>query len=199
MSNWEFVITGGPCAGKTSALSELKQFFEEKGFKVIIVPETATELMSAGIEISEIGLETFNNILIQRGMNKEETTRNALKHINRDTIVFYDRGLIDNKAYSGGKAFLKILKKFNLDEKLIMNRYDAVFHLVTAANGAEEYYTLENNETRTETKEEAIELDKKIQDVWKKHRHFRVIDNSTDFKNKLDRLITEVNDFIESQ
>ena len=30
-------------------------------------------------------------------------------------------------------------------------RYEAVLHLVTAADGAESYYTLENNVTRTET------------------------------------------------
>jgi hypothetical protein len=30
-------------------------------------------------------------------------------------------------------------------------RYDAVFHLVTAANGATQHYSLDNNETRTES------------------------------------------------
>ena len=37
-------------------------------------------------------------------------------------------------------------------------RYDAVFHLVTAALGAESYYSLLNNETRTETPEFAREV-----------------------------------------
>lgn len=38
-------------------------------------------------------------------------------------------------------------------------RYDAVFHLVTAAFGAEAYYTLANNpDSRTETLEEAREV-----------------------------------------
>lgn len=198
MKKWEFVITGGPCAGKTSALANLKQYFEEKGFKVIMVPETATELMSAGIEIPEIGMEEFNNILIDRSINKEETTRKALKYINRNTIVFYDRGLLDNKAYSDEILFSQMLKKYELNEEIIMNRYDAVFHLLTVADGAEEFYTLLNNEARTETKEEAIELDRKIQNAWTGHKHFRIIDNSTDFENKIDRLIKEVNYFIEN-
>ena len=48
------------------------------------------------------------------------------------------------------------------------------------------------------TKEEAIELDRKIQNAWAGHKHFRIIDNSTDFENKIDRLIKEVNYFIEN-
>jgi len=35
--------------------------------------------------------------------------------------------------------------------KIREGRYDAVFHLVTAAEGAESYYTLLNNMTRTES------------------------------------------------
>ena len=42
MQLWEFVLTGGPCAGKTTALSVIEQVLSKKGFKVIIVPETAT-------------------------------------------------------------------------------------------------------------------------------------------------------------
>lgn len=37
-------------------------------------------------------------------------------------------------------------------------RYDAVFHLVTAALGAESYYSLMNNSTRTESPEFAREV-----------------------------------------
>lgn len=37
-------------------------------------------------------------------------------------------------------------------------RYDGVFHLVTAASGAEDFYTLESNEARTETVDMAREV-----------------------------------------
>ena len=42
-----------------------------------------------------------------------------------------------------------------------MDNYDMVVHMVTAADGKEEFYTLENNEARSETVEQAKELDKK--------------------------------------
>ena len=42
-------------------------------------------------------------------------------------------------------------------------RYDAVIHLVSAAIGAEEFYTTENNEVRHETPEQAADLDRKVE------------------------------------
>ena len=47
----------------------------------------------------------------------------------------------------------------NKNEKDLRDNYDAVFHLVTAAKGAEEFYTLSNNTARTETVEEAMNLE----------------------------------------
>ena len=43
------VLTGGPCAGKTRSLTKIEEHFEELGYKVIIVPETATILINGGI------------------------------------------------------------------------------------------------------------------------------------------------------
>ena len=31
----KFVLTGGPCGGKTTALARLRQFLEERGFRVV--------------------------------------------------------------------------------------------------------------------------------------------------------------------
>ena len=45
----KIVITGGPCAGKTTALSWIMNSFTEKGYVVLIVPETATELINGGV------------------------------------------------------------------------------------------------------------------------------------------------------
>ena len=45
----KIVLTGGPCAGKTTAMSWVQNAFTEKGYKVLFVPETATELISGGV------------------------------------------------------------------------------------------------------------------------------------------------------
>jgi hypothetical protein len=49
--------------------------------------------------------------------------------------------------------------------------------MVTSADGAGEFYTDLNNEARYESKEEAIELDKKLINAWVGHPHFSIIDN----------------------
>ena len=48
------VLTGGPCAGKTTSINRVKSFFENIGWKVFCVPETATMLLSAGIYFYEL-------------------------------------------------------------------------------------------------------------------------------------------------
>ena len=78
-----------------------------------------------------------------------------------------------------------------------LRRYDdAVFHLVTAAKGAEEYYTTANNTARTETPEQAAAADDKLLSAWVGHPHFRVIDNSTGFEGKMRRLVSEISSFL---
>ena len=42
----KIVITGGPCAGKTTALSWIQSNFTKLGYTVLFVPETATELIT---------------------------------------------------------------------------------------------------------------------------------------------------------
>jgi CYTH domain-containing protein len=63
---------------------------------------------------------------------------------------------------------------------------------VTAADGAEEYYTHENNKARRETPEEARALDVRTQNVWCGHPHVKIIDNSTGFDLKMKRMIAAI-------
>ena len=43
------VLTGGPCGGKSTALADLKKCLAERGYKVFIIEESATKLISQGI------------------------------------------------------------------------------------------------------------------------------------------------------
>ena len=45
----KIVITGGPCAGKTTALASIQTAFSRLGYKVVTVPEPATEFISNGV------------------------------------------------------------------------------------------------------------------------------------------------------
>ena len=45
----KIVITGGPCAGKTTGMSWIQNAFTERGYTVLFIPEAATELISGGV------------------------------------------------------------------------------------------------------------------------------------------------------
>ena len=45
----KIVITGGPCGGKSTAMRWISHVFTEAGYKVLFVPETATELICGGV------------------------------------------------------------------------------------------------------------------------------------------------------
>jgi len=152
---WSFVLTGGPCSGKTTGLSTIEQELSNRGYYVLVVPETATELISTGIRPFGNSLELldFQYVVFQKQLFKEELYKKvALQSIPAEKIVIlHDRGIIDNKSYVSNEEFHQILTFFSMNEVDARDRYDAVFHLVTAADGAEEFYTLANNAARTET------------------------------------------------
>lgn len=45
------LLTGGPCAGKTTAMASISQDLTQLGYKVLIVPEAATLIMKGGAMI----------------------------------------------------------------------------------------------------------------------------------------------------
>ena len=54
----KIVITGGPCAGKTTAMSWIQNAFSQMGYAVLFVPETATALKSGGVAPWTCGTNT---------------------------------------------------------------------------------------------------------------------------------------------
>ena len=45
----KIVLTGGPCAGKTTAMAQIIEHFSSLGFQVFAIPEVPTMFSSAGI------------------------------------------------------------------------------------------------------------------------------------------------------
>ena len=194
----KIVITGGPCAGKTTAMSWIQNTFNRMGYAVLFVDETATQLISGG---AAPWLSTSNRDfqwrLLELQLNKEKAFMEIAKTMKSDRIlVVCDRAALDNRAYMTEQEFRYVLRQMNTNEVALRDQYDAVFHLVTAAKGAERFYTTANNSARTETPEQAAALDDKLIAAWTGHPHLRVIDNSTDFEEKMRRLIGEISSFL---
>lgn len=69
------------------------------------------------------------------------------------------------------------------------NRYNQIVHMVSAANGAEDFYSTEDHACRSEGVVLARDLDYKAAAAWIGHPYFDVIDNSTNFETKMNRMI----------
>ena len=194
----KIVITGGPCAGKTTGMSWIQNEFTKLGYVVLFVPETATELINGGVAPFSCGSNLdFQKCQIKLQMEKESIFEQAARTMNADKILIVcDRGLMDNKAYMDEIEFSELTREMNTNAVALRDGYDAVFHLVTAAKGAEKFYTTANNTARTETPEMAADLDDKLIAAWTGHPHLRVIDNSSDFEQKMIKLIAEIRSFL---
>ena len=190
----KIVLTGGPCAGKTTALNWINNYFSQRGYTVLTVPETATELIPNGVSPWSCGSAyDFQTFQIKLQKTKEKIFEDAAITMDKKKILIVcDRGIMDAKAYVSDIDFKRILRDFKTCETKERDSYDAVFHLVTAAKGKESFYTLDNNNARYEGIEEAKIVDDRIISSWTGHPHFRVIDNSTEFEEKLKRLIKEI-------
>ncbi len=194
----KIVITGGPCAGKSTAMSKIQKAFNDIGYRVLFVSETATELISGGVAPWTCATnDAYQKCQIKLQLQKEKIFLQAAEGMDEDKILIVcDRGTLDNKAYMSLEEFNNVLDELGTNEVELRDNYDAVFHLVTAAKGATEYYTTANNTARTETPEQAAIIDDKLISAWTGHPHFRVIDNAFGFEDKMHRLISEIASFL---
>lgn len=196
----KIVLTGGPCAGKSTAMSWIQNAFTERGYVVLFVPETATELITGGVAPWTCGSNLdYQCCQMRLQIEKERVFFAAAESMPDEKILIVcDRGMMDNQAYMTEMEFGVLLDRIQMNEIDVRDNYDAVFHLVSAANGTPEIYmkNKESNPARTETVEQAVALDNKLISAWTGHPHLRVIDNSTGFENKMKRLISEIAGFL---
>lgn len=142
-----YVLTGGPCAGKTTLIFEL----EKRGYSV--VPEPARriidERLTAGQTIGEIVTDPEWLISIVR------RARTMSSEIPKDEQYFFDRGLPDSLAYYK-------LKHRDIEEefRVALNeiRYRKVFLL--------DLVDFVNDEARSETPEQAMIIHGLIREAY---------------------------------
>lgn len=198
---YKFVLTGGPCGGKTTALARVFLYLRERGFEVITCPEAFTILATNGMNMDFFTTEGMGKIIQGTVMDVQLTIEDSVERVLRargkPAVILCDRGSMDGSVYVGKAEFEQIMTERNTNVvQLRDNRYNAVFHLVSAADGAEAHYTLANNKARTETPEEARQADKKTQKAWVGHPHLYVLDNTSDFEAKMNRLIDVVSKIV---
>ena len=194
------VLTGGPCAGKTTALVRIVEYFSNYGYKVFTIPEVPTLYSQGGWNYLTPNRQLYyegERAILETQLALEDMFSRLAEVCTKPTLIVCDRGTLDISAYMTPEMWEEITAKAGTDSNRLRERYDAVLHLVSAADGAEKYYTTATNATRYEQMNEeglriARELDKKVVKAWSKHPHLRVINNNDDFNAKLNRVIKEI-------
>ena len=195
----KIVLTGGPCAGKTTALVRVIEHFTSLGFKVFTLPEVPTMFSQAGMDYLTKNTRMFyegEKATLEIQLSLEDKFQKIAETCDEPALIVCDRGTLDISAYLKPEMWEKITQLADTNTNDLRNRYDAVLHLVSAADGAEQFYTTANNRERTEGLEQARMLDKKIIQAWTGHPHLRVINNHIDFAAKLNRVIKEISNVL---
>lgn len=175
-STVKVAITGGPSGGKTTLIEALKK---ELGQKCAIVPEAASILYRGGFPRYK---DEQSILHAQRAIYCTQFELEAMIIANsKKSLIVCDRGSLDSAAYwpkGGSEDFFASLKTTPEKE---LARYDWVIHLDTASV---DFYDA-SNPIRTETFQEAWDLNERIKAAWNGHPRRVIITHNEDFLSKM--------------
>lgn len=171
------VLTGGPGGGKTTAAD---LFRREIGERVVVVPEAATLLFAGGFPRSE---EPHARRSVQCAIyHVQRHLEDVQSALYPDRILLCDRGTLDGAAYwpDDPAGFYRAVAS---SEEQELARYDAVIFFETAAAGG---ISIEGgNQTRNESLDEALAIDRRLQTIWSRHPRFVIVRHSASFMSKV--------------
>ena len=192
----KIVLTGGPCAGKTTALARIVDYFSDMGYYVLTVPEAATLFSQSGVDFLTSNKALFiesERQLMEFQLEVEDRLERIAEHSGRKSLIVCDRGTMDLRAYMTREMWADLLETLGQTVVELRDvRYAAVIHMATAAKGAEKFYTLGNNAARSETPEQACAIDDRLMMAWTGHPHLRVVGNDCGFEEKVNRVLKEI-------
>ncbi len=195
------VLTGGPGSGKTTVLNSIVNMYTSLGVKVVVVSETATEIINSGIKPfgdDKIEMLDFQKLVLSLQLSKEKIYDEAIcmyqkVHPNEDILIIYDRGSIDNKAYITDEEFDAVMQSVcDADYSTILNKYDLIIDLV----GSKKFYTLENNKARSESADVALTLGEKTLKSWVGHPKVKIVGPKENMNDKVSEVVSYINELL---
>ncbi|MFA6158305.1 MAG: AAA family ATPase [Candidatus Paceibacterota bacterium] len=199
-------IDGGPSGGKTAGMAHITSELAQVGIMTLIVPEAATLLILSGITPKAVEMSPFQGAVVRLQISNEavwmKEAERLQERFGKRVVLLCDRGIVGASAYlpeeGAAEALNDVLFEFDMDIESARTRYAGVIHMVTAAEGAEGFYTLANNAARDESPEQARELDRRSMKAWLGHPHLAVVanvdreGNSVSFDRKIRHALAEV-------
>lgn len=201
MNYFKIAITGGPCAGKSETIKSVSEYISKNyNVNLIIIPETATELINSGITpLLFKDIKDFQRVVLTSQLSKEENAIYTIGCIGEDkpTIMLCDRGILDNKAYFDKQSdFDFLLYQTSYSEIEFLDSYDLVIDLISTSNSSFGEYDLISNKARHEEAEEAKKLDNRTSTAWVGHSNLFLVDCCKTLEEKEDKVIKIIDNFI---
>jgi len=184
MSNFFFVITGGPGAGKTTLLEELQKRL------LACIPEIAREIIQEQVAAQGDALPWKNKELYLQ-MMFDRSVNSYLSVNNNGSFVFFDRGIPDSLTYAEIIGFEKTEK---MSEAVRQYRYNQnVFFL---SPWRDIYKT---DDERKQSWEEAVAASELNAEIYRRY-NYTLIDVPKDTPGKrADFILTWIGKLIPGQ
>ena len=171
-------VTGGPGGGKTTVWRALALAHADA---LVAVPEVATLMFehvfpSVTCEAQRCAIQRA----IYHVQHNLELAHETL--VKPGQVLLCDRGTPDGGGYwpGGHEQFFAAMSSSWEHE---LERYDAVLFLETAAAGC--LSIAEGNPVRTEYLATAVQIDRRLHDVWSRHPRFCHVPQHRDFSVKV--------------
>lgn len=187
------VLTGGPCAGKSTVLEYLRTSLPNAAF----VPEAATVLLSGGypapgreVEYSDHWRYNFQGAILDLQQRLESFWAHEARETGKQLLVL-DRGVLDGAAYTPGGA-AEFAATYGLNIEATLQRYHWVYHLESLATGDPASYGKQGNAERMESLEEAAELELATREVWSTHPRQTIFASESNIGRKADKVLEQI-------
>jgi hypothetical protein len=172
--NARIVLTGGPGGGKTTLIQELAEDPAWRG-RFLALPEAIHVAGQVGISPRQ---RLFQRLMVETQRALEDAVARTLDADDRRVLLCH-RGTLDPLAYWLDRgwpedefyAYTGTTRRWHYD------RYHAILHLVTAADGAPAHYRRWPEAHRPEPVADAVRLDRLLHQAWRGHPRYYRIDN----------------------
>lgn len=168
-------VTGGPGAGKTAVLEIARRSLCPH---VVVLPEAANIVFGGGFPRRP---SVPARRAAQRAIFHVQTElERVLLDEKRVAIGLCDRGTVDSVAY-WPEPIDDLWRDVHSDEATQLARYSAVIHLRTPSDVMGYDHS---NPLRTERVEDALHLDRLIEQAWARHPNRHFVDSNLSFVDK---------------
>lgn len=195
---YRIAFSGGHKGGKHSIMHLVGKACLEAGYDVYYVPKVSQFFANHGVTYAKRMTKE------QKVIFQAEILRTQLRHeraflrlaglTKRPSVVLFNRGLLDLKAYCymySEEIWRDVLDMCEFDEGYLLDRYDMVLHCETKC---------EDPKFRgdVDPKKEKI-IDKAFIECWQSHSDHVILNYEPDFGRKVKKATTNVLDLLESQ